>query len=54
VTAPLVFSAAECEERSMRSEVVLCMNNCFPVDAKAMRAASAVIMVEGSNYRYFK
>eukprot|EP01032_Pedospumella_encystans_P014255 gene14255-16387_t len=48
VTAPVVFSSAECMERSMRGEVILCLYECFPIDARALRAASGVITMGGN------
>ena len=51
VTAPIVFSAAECMERSLRGEVVLCMQECYPIDARALRAATAVITIGGNIFR---
>jgi hypothetical protein len=51
VTAPIVFSSAECMEHSMRGEVILCLHECFPIDARALRAATGVITMGGSIFR---
>jgi hypothetical protein len=51
VTAPVVFSSAECMERSMRGDVILCLHECFPVDARSLRAAAGVITMAGSIFR---
>lgn len=51
VTAPVVFSSVECMERSMRGEVILCLHEAFPIDARALRAAAGVITMGGNIFR---
>mmetsp|Transcript_3273 Transcript_3273/g.7107 ORF Transcript_3273/g.7107 Transcript_3273/m.7107 type:complete len:942 (-) Transcript_3273:166-2991(-) len=48
VTGTLAFTAAECMEQSLRGDTILCMQDCFPHDAPALRAASAVITLGGT------
>ena len=38
-------------ERSLRGDVILCLHEAFPIDARALRAASGVITMSGSIFR---
>lgn len=48
VTATLAFSSAQCLEQSPHGEVILCLQQGTPEDARAMRIAAGVITMDGN------
>lgn len=47
ITAPIAYTTTDCMEQAIHGDVILCLRDCIPADARAIRAAAGLIMIEG-------